>query len=172
MLNFDHANTGSFCAGHHPELPRVGNKKKFGFGELEEFGPADSACHKVNQKPARKLAVFVEVYRKIALERGDNPSPLLLVLLGLPEDHLELGPGAVLGEKHGIELLILRLAAAFIFAANAEDQHAVGGPDKRIGEWVATLGVTAHKGHNRNLCGLKRGLFRRLDLWLLGHGQI
>ena len=155
MLNFDNANTGSFGAGHHPELPRVGNKKKFGFGKFEEFGPADSASNEINQKPTRKLAVLVEIYRKIAFERGNDPGPLLLVLLGLPKDHLELGPGAILREQHGIELLILRLATAFIVTANAEDQHAVGGPDERFGEGVTALRIAAHKGHNGNLGGLK-----------------
>ena len=77
------------------------------------------------------------------------------MLLGLPEDHLELGPGAILGEQHGIELLILRLASALIFAANAEDQHAVGGPNERFGEGVTALRIAAHKGHNGNLGGLK-----------------
>ena len=94
------------------------------------------------------------------------------MFLGLPENHSELGLQAILGKQHGVELLILRLATAFIFAANAKDQHVVGGPNKRVCEGVAALSIAAHEGHYGNLGGLQRSLLSRLDLWLLGHSQV
>ena len=126
----------------------------------------------VDQKPTRILAVFVEVHTEIGFERSDDSLPLLLVLVALPENHLELGPQAILREQHGVELLVLRLAAALVFAANGEDQNIVGSLDERLGERVATLGIATHERHDGQRSGLQRSLFGGLDRRLLGHRQI
>ena len=94
------------------------------------------------------------------------------MLLALPENHLELGPQAILREQHGIELLVLRLTAGLVFTANGEDQHVIGSLDKRLGEGVAALGIAAHERHDGQRGGLQRRLFSGLDRWLLGHRQI
>ena len=126
----------------------------------------------VDQEPTRILAVLVEVHAEIGFERSDDSLPLLLVLLALPEDHLELGPQAILREQHGVELLVLRLAAAFVFTANGKDQHVIGSLDERLGERVAALGIAAHERHDGQWGGLQRRLLGGLDRRLLGHRQI
>ena len=94
------------------------------------------------------------------------------MLLCLPEDHFHLGASAVLSQQHCIELLILWLVAALIFATDAKQHCAFGRLEKRVGERVAALGIAANKGHYGDFGGLQRGLLGGLDLGFLGHWQI